>query len=471
MSLADLTITANTSLRDVARAALFNGVGEVAVLDEHLRFLGVASLYSVAEAMKIHPGCTPIHEVRQALSDRDFASSISVVVGDDGLVSDVTMSQNPRIPVFEPILGESERALVNEALDSGWISSRGRFVEEFERQLEKFTGARCAISVCNGTAALTLAMKGLGIGSGDEVIVPDLTFAASASAVTHTGAEPVLTSVSNKCWTLDPDAVSAAISPRTKAIMPVHLFGLSADMTAINEIARKHELWVIEDAAEALGASWNGKPVGGIGTAGCFSFYANKTITTGEGGAIVTNDPDLARKYRILRDHGMSPERRYWHEVPGFNYRLTNLQAAVGVAQMKKIDVILEKKKRIFEAYVRAFRGQKNLRSQSILSRANNGMWAFCLAIAKGREVVENFLLKQNIETRHCFTALHQMPAFSKFRNVGDVSIGRELGNIGLMLPSGSTLTIEDQSRVIDGVLYAAESIESYSSLVDSWGS
>ena len=342
----------------------------------------------------------------------------------------------------------------------GGISSRGQYLDEFENQLAAFTGARYAISVCNGTAALHLALKGLGIGAGDEVIVPDLTFAASASAVIHAGAEPVLVGVTADKWILDPESVEAALSPKTKAIMPVHLFGLPADMTVVNEIARANDLFVVEDAAEALGASWKGMSVGALGTAGCFSFYANKTVTTGEGGAIVTNDPILAQNYRILRDHGMSPERRYWHETPGFNFRLTNLQAAVGVAQMEKIEQILERKRLIFERYVRAFKDRSNLKIQAMWPHSKSGMWAFCLDLGGHRDSVAKALVRQGIETRNCFTALHQMPAFSDFRTVGDLSVGMNLGSNGLILPSGATLGAEDQDSVVETVLHTVNMIQ-----------
>lgn len=255
------------------------------------------------------------------------------------------------IPVSQPYLSESELELVTRAVKSGWVSSLGQYIDEFERLFAGFCEVPHAASVSNGTAGLHLALTALGLGAGDEVIVPDLTFVASANAVRMAGAVPVFADVRRDSYCLDPDALARAITPRTKAVMPVHLYGHPADMPAIMAIARKHSLLVVEDAAEAHGARIDGKVVGSIGHCGVFSFYGNKIITTGEGGAIVTNDPALDARIRMLRDHAMSSENRYWHMEIGYNYRMTNLQAALGVAQLKQADFFIESRRQLLARY------------------------------------------------------------------------------------------------------------------------
>ena len=241
-----------------------------------------------------------------------------------------------RLPIAEPSLGEKELSYVTECILTGWVSSAGKFVTRFEEIFAEFCGTQHAITTSSGTTALHLALLALGIGPGDEVIVPSLTFIATANAVTYTGASPVFIDSELETWNLDPNLIEEFITPRTKAIIPVHLYGHPVNMAAIVEIAQRHGLVVVEDAAEAHGAKYQGRRVGGIGDLGIFSFYGNKIVTTGEGGMVVTNRADLAEKIRILRGHGMSPERRYWHPVLGYNYRMTNLQAALGVAQMRE---------------------------------------------------------------------------------------------------------------------------------------
>src|SRR5581483_381212 len=230
-------------------------------------------------------------------------------------------------PIAEPDIGPLERKYVLDAVRSGWVSSLGRYVIEFERRFAEFCETREAVSTCNGTAALHLALASLGIGPGDEVVVPALTFVASASAVVYTGARPVFADVDESTWCVSAETIARALSPRTRAIIVVHLFGQPADMDPILALGARRRIRVIEDAAEAHGALYRGRKVGGIGDVGVFSFYGNKIVTTGEGGMLVTGDRTLAERARFLRDHAMSPSRRYYHPEIGYNYRLTNLQA------------------------------------------------------------------------------------------------------------------------------------------------
>ena len=233
------------------------------------------------------------------------------------------------IPVAAPSIGSREIAYVTDAVQSGWVSSIGPYLERFEQAFAEYVGVTRAVAVSNGTVGLHLALYALGIGAGDEVIVPDLTFVATAHAVIQTGATPVFVDVEPDTWCMDPAAVREAITPRTRAVIPVHLYGHAADMSAINMLAEEYGLLVVEDAAEAHGAEISGQRVGGLGQVGVFSFYGNKIMTTGEGGMLTTNDSILADRLRYLKDHGMSPAERYYHTELAFNYRMTNLQAAV----------------------------------------------------------------------------------------------------------------------------------------------
>ena len=249
-----------------------------------------------------------------------------------------------RIPVAEPFLRGNEQKYVQECFETGWISGSGAFVNAFEEKFAAFCNARYAVAVFNGTVALHLALLALGIQEGDEIIVPDLTYIASANAVTYCRAKPIFVDVDLRTWTLDPGDAERKITARTRAIMPVHLYGHPADMQPIMDLAKRHQLAVVEDAAEAHGAEYKGERVGGIGDISTFSFYGNKIITTGEGGMVVTNDEHLALHIKQLKGQGQDFERRYWFPIVGYNYRMTNVQAAIGLAQMEQIDWFIERR-------------------------------------------------------------------------------------------------------------------------------
>lgn len=237
------------------------------------------------------------------------------------------------IPVAEPSLDGREKEYVMECLESGWISGSGKYIDRFEESFARFCNARHGVAVANGTVALHVALLALGITAGDEVIVPDLTYIAAANSVLYCNAKPVFADVDPVTWTLNPAEVERKITPRTRAIIAVHLYGHPVEMGQIQKLAKNHKLFIIEDAAEAHGAEYKGRRIGSIGDIATFSFYGNKIITTGEGGMIVTNDDTLARQSRLLKGQGMDPERRYWFPMLGYNYRMTNIQAAIGLAQ------------------------------------------------------------------------------------------------------------------------------------------
>jgi perosamine synthetase len=357
------------------------------------------------------------------------------------------------VRIAEPSLGAEELNNVVEAVQSGWISSQGKFIPEFEQKFARYCGAQYGVASSNGTVALHLALKALGVGKGDEVIVPDLTFIATANAVTHSGAEPVLVDSHPSYWCIDPERIEKSITKRTRAIIPVHLYGHPCDMEAISAIAARHRLYVIEDAAEAHGAALRGRKVGSFGHVSCFSFYGNKIITTGEGGMCLTGDQDLAQRMRILRDHGADPARRYWHDVIGYNYRMTNLQAAVGCAQVDRLDSLIERRRLVSAWYDDALRHGAEIgviRLPPRMPWAESVCWLYSILIedsfGPSRDDIMGELARQGIETRPFFYPLHVMPPH--FRDSPEFPVATELSRKGLSLPSGANITEEIAARI-----------------------
>jgi perosamine synthetase len=308
------------------------------------------------------------------------------------------------IPVSEPNLGGKELEYVKDCISSNWISSIGKYVTRFEEMFASFCGTDHAVATSSGTAALHLALLSLDIASGDEVIMPDLTFVASANAVMYCGARPVFVDSDKMTWNIDPAGIEKSITRRTRAIMAVHLYGHPCDMDAITSIADKHGLRVIEDAAEAHGAEYRQKRVGGIGDLGAFSFYGNKIVSTGEGGMITTNSSELAEKIRLLRDHAMSRTKRYWHDLSGYNYRLTNIQAAIGVAQMEQIDNFIEMKRRNASLYNSLLEGMDFITLPPEADMCKNVYWMYSVLIRDNfgmhRDEVMEKLKEKGIDTR-----------------------------------------------------------------------
>jgi len=393
-----------------------------------------------------------------------FSEPVRVVplLDDNDRVVDLALfDQRMHLPVAAPSLGDKELQYVSECVLTGWVSSAGKFVRRFEKVLADFCGSDYAVSTSSGTAALHLALLALEIGVGDEVIVPSLTFIATANAVTYTGAKPVFIDSEPETWNIDPSKIEKAITPRTKAIIPVHLYGHPADMDPIMEIASRHGLSGIEDAAEAHGARYRGRSVGSIGDAGIFSFYGNKIITTGEGGMVVTDRADLADRMRILRNHGMSTDRRYWHTEIGYNYRLTNLQAAVGVAQMEKAADILRTKKRIAQLYDEGLESVNGISLPPRAPWASSVCWLYSIlvngnVIGDGRDRLAAELAKSGIETRPFFPPAHLQPIY----NTGQtLPVAERLAQSGLSLPSAIGLRDEQIKHVIDTIAAISDSL------------
>lgn len=358
------------------------------------------------------------------------------------------------LPVAEPDLTELEERYVLDAVRSGWVSSIGEYVNRFEHLVGKLAETPHAVAVANGTVALHLALVAMKIGPGDEVIIPDLTFAATAAAVVQAGATPVLVDVSATSWCLDPELVETAVTPRTRAIIAVHLFGHPCQMDALSTIAKKHGLRLIEDAAEAHGARFDGKRVGGLGDAGCFSFYGNKLVTTGEGGAITLHDSDLMQRVRFLKDHAMRPERRYFHTEVGYNYRLTNLQAALGCAQLERFETILQKKQNLLSMY-RATQCVEGATLNPHVPPAEPVCWLVSVRLAqlKTRDqqqgVIENMRRDYGVDSRPFFVPMHELPPYQGLRLVKHgTSVASSLATQGLCLPSSSKMTSHDVDRV-----------------------
>jgi perosamine synthetase len=368
------------------------------------------------------------------------------------------MSPRP-IACGAPTLDGRETEYVMECLQSSWISSNGRFIGDFEAAVAKFIGVRHAVAVNNGTTALHLALVAAGVGPGDAVLVPSLTYIASANAVTYCGARPVFVDSERDTLNLDPGALEAKITPRTRAIMPVHLYGHPVDMDPVIEVARRHGLMIIEDAAEAIGARYKGRSVGALGTCATFSFYGNKIVTTGEGGMVVTNDDGLAERLRLYRGQGMDPARRFWFPVIGYNYRMTNVAAAIGLAQMERVEAHLAARRRLAEGYRRRLEALgAQIRLPVERPWAEHVYWMYTVLLGDHVEVERDAVMaamqSDGIETRPVFYPMHILPPYAES---GGYPNADWCAARGLSLPSHGGLTDDDLDRVAASLARALE--------------
>ena len=361
------------------------------------------------------------------------------------------------IPVAVPDIGELERRYVLEAVESGWVSSLGEFIGRFEKAFAGFCEAKHAVAVSNGTTAIEVTLRALGVGPGDEVILPDLTFAAVPATVSHLGAVPVLVDVEPDTWCIDPRAVERALSPKTRAVVPVHSYGHPADLDPILEVCRARGVRVLEDSAEAHGARYKGKRVGSIADAGSFSFSGNKIVTTGEGGMVTTQDDDLAQRVRVLKDHAMDPERRYFHIEAGYNFRMTNVQAAIGCAQMERVDAFIERRDEILGWYREGLAGAP-LMLNPHKEWATPVNWTVCAVlepeVAGHRDAILGDLRERGVDTRPFFVRLSEMPPYRNARRVGvdddETAVALSLSRSGFNLPTSTLLRRDDISRVTE---------------------
>ena len=356
--------------------------------------------------------------------------------------------------VAETLLDGNELRYVNECVTGNWISSAGSFVPRMERAFADAVGASHAVVCSSGTAALHLALVAAGVGAGDEVIVPAFTMIATANAVRYTGAEPVFVDADPRTWNLDPGAIADKISGRTRAIIAVHTYGQPADMDALEALAADNGLLLIEDAAEAHGASHRGRPVGSIGAVSAFSLYGNKILTAGEGGVLTTGDPRIAEVARELRDHAFSRERHFWHRRLGFNYRMTNMQAAVGLAQTERLPELVARRRANAERYREQLGAIEGI---GLPPQLEGGVsWVFGITVdpraGVGRDELRRRLGARGVETRTFFVPMHLQPIYFRQFAHQRYPVAEELGRTGLYLPSGPALSDEDIGYVAAAV-------------------
>jgi perosamine synthetase len=364
------------------------------------------------------------------------------------------MSTNRQIPLSFPTLGQKEAEYVMDCLQSTWISSVGRYIDRFEEAFAKVAGTKHAITCSNGTSALHLALLALGLKPDEEVIVPDLTFIACANSVVYCGAKPVLVDIDREIWCIDATQIEALITPKTRGIIAVHLRGHPADMDAIMAIAQRHGLFVVEDAAQAHGAQVRRKPVGSIGDVGTFSFFGNKMLTTGEGGMITTNDDGVAGRIRLLKNQGMTKERRYWHSVVGYNYRLTNVQAAIGLAQVERLPELLARHQQVAAWYQEELRGVRGLAWQQTREWARHAWWQFVVvmeeAFAADRDAVLAKLQQAGIDARRLYYPTHQLPPYETSARGRQFPVADHHAARGICLPTWAGLKREDVHYVCE---------------------
>lgn len=373
-----------------------------------------------------------------------------------------------RIPVASADLAGNEEAYVVDAIRSTWISSAGLYVNRFEAEFAEMCGTSGALGVCNGTIALHLALLGLDVRPGDEVLVPSLTYVATANAVRYVGAEPVFVDVDPNTWCIDPVKLADAITPRTRGIIAVHLLGHPADMDAINRTAAVHGLWVIEDAAEAHLARYKGRVVGSLAKMATFSFFGNKMFTCGEGGAITLSDEQLEVRLRILRGQGMDPQQRYFFPVTGYNYRLTNIACALLCAQLERREQILARRRAIYAGYQQLLQEVPGIGLQPVAPWAEISPWMFAITVDAHefgctRDELMAHLADSEIETRPLFLPLHRLPPFREQsrRRGEDLPVTDRLAAAGIMLPTYNQLADEDLVRITESIIAARKTARS----------
>jgi perosamine synthetase len=354
-----------------------------------------------------------------------------------------------KIPVYKPSLTGNEKKYVNECIDTEWISAKGRFVPLFEEKFSEFIGVKYASTVSNGTIALHLALIALGIGPGDEVIVPTFTYIAPVNSIVYVGAKPVFVDSLANNWQIDPEDVKRKITDRTKAIIAVHLYGHPCDLNSLRKIADEKRIFLVEDCAEAFGSLYDNVHVGTVGDISTFSFYGNKTITTGEGGMVVTNDKTLYDRAKHYKGQGLAKYREYWHDVIGYNFRMTNIASAIGLAQLEQADEKINAKLEIARIYNELIEGS-SFEIQKSDYNVRNTYWMYSVLVPKdkNRDDIRSTLEKNGIETRPTFYPVHTMPMYSaKYeRHI----VAEDVGWRGINLPSYPGLTSDDIAFIIN---------------------
>lgn len=466
----DLVVASNLSILDALKVIDRNAKGIVFALEQD-KVIGLVTDGDIRRAMiqgisldcSIEKICNKNFVKLNYSSDAETIQStlcekikiIPLVDDNDKLVDFASIYRLKQTPVLEPFLGGNELEYVTDCVKTNWVSSQGKYVTQFENEIAKYAGAEYVLAVSNGTVALHLALVALGITKGDEVIVPDLTFGATLNAVILAGATPVIVDVDRNNWNINPSLIEKSITANTRAIMPVHIYGVPCDMKAITSIAKKHDLLVVEDCAEALGTALNNQHVGTFGDAGTFSFFGNKVITCGEGGAVIFRDEETFNKAKVLRDHGMKPGKRYWHDVVGFNYRLTNLQAAVGCAQLEQLVSFRANRKNIFDWYDKYLLSSGFFAKQVVNESETISYWLYTVLLNDDlnidRDSLIDKLAKVGIDTRPVFYPMSDMPAFTSYQAYLDGTCAA-LSKQGISLPTSVYLReseVKEISKII----------------------
>ncbi len=361
-----------------------------------------------------------------------------------------------RIPLARPTLDGNESRYVRQCLDTTWISSTGEFIDRFERAFADLCETPEAVSCSNGTVALHIALLGLGVGPGDEVLVPSLTYVATANAVRYCGARPVFVDSDFETWNLSPEDLVGKLTPKTRAIIAVDLYGRVAPMGELEDIARTHGLGLVEDAAEAHGAQAGGRPAGSFGDVATFSFYGNKILTCGEGGMVMTRNSELAAAMRMIKGQGQDPKRRYWHPIIGFNYRMTNIQAALGLAQLERLDYFLAARDEIREQYEEALDGARGIRLPKRDPNGKTVCWLYSVLLEDcDRERRDQVILqmeRRGIETRPFFYPVHTLPPYAELPGLADSSNASRLSACGLTLPTWVGMEPHHVTRIAEAL-------------------
>lgn len=363
---------------------------------------------------------------------------------------------HPFIPVAGPVFNGNERKYVDDCIDTTWISGSGKYINEFEEHFAELCNVKHAISCANGTVALHLPLVAYGVGAGDEVIVPTFTYVATANCVVYCGATPVFVDCDPVTWNIDPEKIEEAITPKTRGIIVVHIYGHPVDMDPVLDIANRHGLFVLEDAAEAHGAEYKKRRVGAIGNIGTFSFFGNKIITTGEGGMVVTNDDRLAALMRQIKGQGMDPQRRYWFPMIGYNYRMTNIEAAIGLAQLEKFDWHFAQRRRIASYYKSRFNESTGVKIQEEQPWAVSSYWMTSVILGNNfpsRDEVIRKMAEANIETRPFFYPMHILPMYMESTNGRSFPVADHVSAQGMNLPSSGNLTTEELDYICDTLI------------------
>lgn len=472
MEIRELTIYSSSDIKEALLKLESTGLGILFVVTNNQTLVGVVTdgdirraliagtlmHMPVEEVMNKNYVSLPIEtdniKILQCISEK--IKIIPLVDENNYLVDFASINKIRKISVASPLLDGNELAYVTDCIKTNWISSQGKYVRKFEDIFTEYHAGRTSLAVSNGTVALHLALIALGIGKGDEVIVPDLTFAASVNAIIYTGATPVLVDVEPDTWNIDLKKAELLITEKTRAIIPVHLFGHPCDMEAIENIAKKHKLFVIEDCAEALGSLYRGKPVGVFGDVATFSFYGNKTITTGEGGMVVFKDPRVGEFASVLRDHGMEKSRRYWHAHVGYNYRLTNIQAAIGVAQYERLDEFVSIKRKIATSYNSIIDKIPYFIGPTERMGCINSYWLYTFLVKEeapfSRDNFIDYLNLCGIESRPVFFPMHEMPPYTNFGKSEDFKISKSVSLQGLSLPSSVILSDDEIAHICNSI-------------------